>query len=827
MRKIYVVLCLSLLLYNCQKPTEAETSLIHLIPKKSAAILRVPDREGFKNSIQSSKLVSLISNTNLYKEFESYASLFKDFNWSEEFYLAFVALGEDDYDLALITHTTKDFAKDSTFTKKLTSYAYEGTNINSFKRGDKDLHFIHTGGFLIVSTSKLILENSILQANTGRDPIDQSLAKILKTSNTKSPNLFIKGSYYKSLFKKFIDYHKFSDSKTPFSWLAVDLELNTDRTALSGVINYKPDNSQSLALLKNLKPSASDAPRFTPVSALGYTTFSYQDWETYKENLSELRGALLKEFKLPLETFLNLTTAISLVENTDKSSVITRVSEPTEAEIALAPYSKKIETYRELTLFSLSDSLAFKSNFKELLNIPAVNYYCQFDSFFVFTQSIEGLKDLVANYQNGAVLENDQAFKRFKEQMSDASNLEYFSINKNMVSNLNANLSPKVTTGLKELELSNFPYAGIQLTADSDFIYINGSIRETKIARKKSQVTQIASVKLDSELLSAPQMLKNYRTKGQNILVQDVRNTLYQINQNGKIDWKKELDGPIIGRIQQVDIYKNGRLQYAFVTPNHLYLIASNGNEVKQFDKSFDQKITQPLAVFDYDGSRSYRFVITQGQNLTMLDQNAKIVSGFEYTKAPANVINIPQHLRLGTKDYLLFQLENGKLEILDRRGHTRIKLNETFQFSKNQIFEKNGSFLIIEDNGSIASITQSGKISRNTNKGTKNLLFDQTGNLTATLNDNILKINTNELELELGIYAGLKCFRVHNTFYVTLTNLQTNQIFIYDKAGKMLPNFPVYAASPVDLGNSGKSKNLLFTAQGEPDSVLIYQINL
>ena len=48
----------------------------------------------------------------------------------------------------------------------------------------------------------------------------------------------------------------------------------------------------------------------------------------------------------------------------------------------------------------------------------------------------------------------------------------------------------------------------------------------------------------------------NHLTKKKEIVVQDYNNVLYLISSDGKILWKKQLLGPVQGKIKQVDIFK-------------------------------------------------------------------------------------------------------------------------------------------------------------------------------------------------------------------------------------------------------------------------------
>ena len=120
------------------------------------------------------------------------------------------------------------------------------------------------------------------------------------------------------------------------------------------------------------------------------------------------------------------------------------------------------------------------------------------------------------------------------------------------------------------------------------------------------------SVNLEAELLTEPVLVKNHLNNQMDIAVQDINNTLYLISNKGTIFWKKKLKGPVLGKIKQVDLFKNGKFQLAFATPYSIEILDRNGNTVKPFPLKFKDEITQPLSLFDYDNNRKYRFLVTQ-----------------------------------------------------------------------------------------------------------------------------------------------------------------------------------------------------------------------
>src|SRR5690606_2987366 len=279
-------------------------------------------------------------------------------------------------------------------------------------------------------------------------------------------------------------------------------------------------------------------------------------------------------------------------------------------------------------------------------------------------------------------------------------------------------------------------------------------IRKKGKADQSNKVSPLFTVQLDSDLATDPQFVTNHRTRKKEIVVQDRDNDLYLISTEGKVLWKKQLNGKVQGPIEQVDLYKNGRLQLAFTTNNQFLILDRNGDEVKPFTFTYEGGNLNPLAVFDYDHNKKYRFVVTQGEKVFMYDNKGNIVKGFTYTKADSPIIGTPGHIRLKGKDYLIFKLTDGKLKILDRVGKTRVKVENTIGFSDNDIYLFEDTFTTTEKKGILYQIDPKGKLK------TANLNLNQDDGIMATrrtliiMNDNILSIRGKKVSLELGVYT-------------------------------------------------------------------------
>jgi hypothetical protein len=375
------------------------------------------------------------------------------------------------------------------------------------------------------------------------------------------------------------------------------------------------------------------------------------------------------------------------------------------------------------------------------------------------------------------------------------------------------------------LKLNDYQTSGIQFIYDIDFAHVNAVIQKSKTRVYDNSISESSSIKLDADLLNNPQLVTNHVTKEKDIAIQDINNNLYLISNSGKVLWKKQLQGPILGKIEQIDMYKNGRLQLAFATPNRVYVLDRTGKDVSPFPLIFNDAVTQPLSVFDYDNNKKYRLLVTQGRDVFMLDTKGKTVRGFNYKKADSDLIHQPQHIRIGTKDYLLFKTAN-TLYILDRTGKTRLTPKNSFNYSKEPVYLYDGNFATTSSKGEFITIDTKGKTA------TQDLGLNNSHDLVTTsktlvaLSENKLRIKQNTYELDYGNYSEPQIFYLNDKIYVTVTDLQTQKVYLFDSNAKLLSNFPVYGTSQIDMENIDKDNNLEFVTKGESNTILIYQIN-
>lgn len=191
-----------------------------------------------------------------------------------------------------------------------------------------------------------------------------------------------------------------------------------------------------------------------------------------------------------------------------------------------------------------------------------------------------------------------------------------------------------------------------------------------------------------------------------------------------------------------------------------------------------------------------------------MYDAKGKIVKGFTFKAANNTIISQPQHFRIGNKDYITITTEN-KLLILDRVGKTRVTPKTTLSFSSKPIYIYLSKFTTTTNKGDLISIDTKGNVTtQNLNLSSKNNIATTSKTLVYQ-SENKLTIRNKTINLDYGNYADAEIFILNNKIYVSITDLQSQKTYLFDSQAKLLPNFPVYANSKIDLANSDKDKNL------------------
>ena len=437
----------------------------------------------------------------------------------------------------------------------------------------------------------------------------------------------------------------------------------------------------------------------------------------------------------------------------------------------------------------------------------------------VITKSLSQIKKIINSLNINENLGSNEKYLSFKEQKSDSYSFLWIGNNNSINSKIKNDYY---------IESEEYPYRSFSGRVNKDIALLEFNLSKAEIKTSDEDVYTEFFVTFDQEIISDPKWLKNHLNNEFDIAFQDSDNYLNYLSNKGNLNWKKKLSGKIIGDIKQVDIYKNGRQQMMFRTNEKLYLLDRNGNEVKQLSFPINSNFSNiPISIFDYEKNRNYRFLISVDNKINMYDSNGKIVSGFKPPIFESKIINNPVHIRINGKDYIVVQLEDGSLKILDRRGRDRIIVDNKIQYSGNSIYSYLEQFTTTDKLGNLIKIDTKGNlIKENINLSVENFI-DIVDNNIVYLNENRLTIKGIDVELPFSKFSKPKIFIDSKTTLVSITDLTNNEIYLYRDNGKLVKGFPIKGGSVIDIKDSDNDGKLEIISAIDNFSIVSYEINL
>jgi hypothetical protein len=353
-------------------------------------------------------------------------------------------------------------------------------------------------------------------------------------------------------------------------------------------------------------------------------------------------------------------------------------------------------------------------------------------------------------------------------------------------------------------------------------------------------------LKLDAPVMRGPARVINHNDGSSNYMVQDVANTLYLIDDNGAILWKKELSGPVMSDFFQVDFLKNKRLQFLFNTRNYLHLIDRNANYLPGYPMRLPQAAVAGVSVFDYDNTRNYRVMIPS-ENKTVLNYslNRRSVTGWQFKPLPNGIRQPLQFFRLNNKDYIVAIDTTGTIHFFDRQGKPSLKTRQKVQaVTGSSVYAHspagaNAHFLIAGDKGMLYQVMTDGRVNTFspdtlasdfvfayetlTRDHEADLIFFNNGNL-SVFNIASKKVFSTTVQREMN--ASISIFDLkENGRFVGLTDKDNRRLFIINREGEIHPGFPMEGDTPFVMEADKEGRGYIIT--GVEDKIRKYAVVL
>ena len=796
MKKILLIL-FTLSIINCENSYEKKTNLIDLVPTNPLLLIKYESLKDYKSET-------------FYKNFKSVLGFNHDSisnNFIEKpVLISYHNIGKNNLKHVLFTETKNVIKQKNESTED--SINYNGYIIKKLKKNNKLYYFTEKNGVYIESTEKLLIENSLRNSNHISSDVESDFEKLYKSSSSNISLLFSDKLKKYINIRELLDFYNISHIS---DWIQFDVDFNQNQLTLHGLLFKKDSIPRKINKISGIEPTITEIIQIIPNNFIEFERYAYDHTE-YLKNLESTNSIDEIELIKNDSLFYDIFEIGSIVLNKDSISTFS-FNNKNLLNLKIQQNTERSYTYRNNKIYKLSQSLFNPNTLDDFYKSLDKNYLTILNDILILSQNKVAIETMILNFSNNSVINDLSKFKEIFLKIPKKSNyLKVYNLEK-----FSDGLSEKF-----EISKEDFPYWISHLIIDNELIHKTHIVSKTERKIKSSGVNLLFNFKLQSSVHLKPRIVTNYVTKEKELITQDDLNNLYLISNKGELIWKKQLESKVIGEISQIDLYKNGRLQYAFETEKSLMILDKNGKIVKKLNHKKISK--QGLAVFDYDKLNKYRFLIDRDGRVEMLDVDFKTVRGFNKNNIRSQITNLPKHFRIGSKDYLIINTKK-RLYITDRRGDIRVEVPETLKVSSKEIFVNKNSFVTIDKSNNLVRMNLNGEVSIKPLPLDTPYLITASNNILVTMSENILTINENIIELPFGNYTKPKILTGTKQDYVSITDKDQDKIYLFDSQSKLIADFPVFGTSTINFSIDEKKEKII-TSLGESNEILVYSIN-
>ena len=865
---MYKTLCLIILTYtisSCVKKDFNRNTALEAIPSDAALILETTNLSKSLEKISKNNLwTHLAKETSLGNTQKTLLSidstlspLISNFSSINPVFISVHSTGSFSCNWLAISATKNQEQKIKILEMGLNSFGsvkyhpYSSTQIIQINIKEKQFFYTNHKGLLILSPSKILVEDAIRQLKTKNNlNTDSSFQELYKSSNKKEDfNLYLKCKNFDRISHIFLQNPSLLDDFA--SWIHWDIEFLNEGVLLSGLAISYDSLAHELLYFEGNKAQNMKAPEILPKNTAFFCSWSFENFKqyqrkkiislelahqknSYESNLKGLDPILQKEFIDWVDSEISFFVA----ENGNRTSpgITLNLKQSGDVEKYLRINADSIFNYRSESIFKW-ETLKYFAHISNNKNINNLQFACIVKDQLIICEHIEMLKNLINDIKSEKSLIHSIDFQNCIKELNSKSNLTYYLQNPEAskfglkyLKGYSAKFIKKNIDALKPIRAF-----AMQFNLNDKDCYSNAYIHFD--SSEKDEAKNIWTVQLEASVLSKINLLRNHYTKKWEIAVQDELFNFYLISTEGEIIWKRKLEEKILGEIQQIDLYKNKKLQMIFNTKNKVFVVDRKGQDVANYPISLEKPTEHQLSLFDYENNKNYRILVSSGKRHYMYNKFGKKITGWKLTNTLSPTIHPAEHYVIGGKDYIIMPEKNGTLHILNRKGETRIELSEKIEFSQNKIqfipgkTKEDSRMVTIDKNGTQKNILFDGSIDNSLEFSfKKNLQYEFLNGHNIQTEVDFLNVNGPKINFfrtfEEAELLPAKIFDISNSLYLSVTDKKNFKVYLFRETNEMVRDFPLYGKTTgilKDLDNNGK---LNLICSGESGTIFNYAVD-
>ena len=628
----------------------------------------------------------------------------------------------------------------------------------------------------------------------------------------------------------------------------LDINIENDHVSLSGF--SFADSNATLQMIKGVDGAPLGITEVISNSTMILEHFSFQDpyyWRDQQKNTDQLdlksshfdtsvipRDALKfvdNEIGRAIQLMNGKKVPVLIIECTNSEGLIQYLSAIANQIPNQQSHQFFVERYNEHIIQQLPiknlPALLFGGIAKDLTD----GYYSSFRNYVLISPNLPVLKGFLSDILTENTWGQTLSKKKFLGKINKDSPYTIVANGAESWDYLFELMQPKWQNDftISETIFKSFEYLSIQFSSIDEKYFTSIFVERSSPPNKKnSTLIKTNILEFNHQLISKPYLVTDHRNGNQEIIIQDNKKMIYLIDRNFEINWQRPLFLPIVSAINQIDFYKNKKLQYAFVTNDSIYVIDRNGQNVDKFPKYIAPNL-KSLEIIDYDQRKNYRFSITTEQgDAYITDKFGNLLEGWDPYSFEQGIIGSMRHFRIGGTDVYAVVLSNGDFLLLSRRAKIykgfpvklnlrlksdyHVEIGSDFKSSRWTVLSENGTLFQINLRGEIIYKTQLYKPATDTqfslindSKNKKYVIAKVTKNKIIIVNDK------DEIYFERNIPLNdkvlIQFFNNGNQGdYIAINHIDHAYIHLFDLKGNLLPEATFPNTKPIEISDPVKS---------------------
>lgn len=575
--------------------------------------------------------------------------------------------------------------------------SYNGIEIHEFFQDKKSrLSYATVDNVIVISESSFLLEGALRMRNaTHSERFKETNAMLFKLPALQSDegNLYLNATNFETFIQLFLNSNRKNGFDVQGASLA-DIKINESGILLNGFLQNP--GGGVLDLFIDQRPQSIDVDHLVSNRTSVLMHFGISDPVLWFANQKEYLTSRNIKSVDSLESSLNqLSVDISSVrksignqfafcylQSTQDVVTILKLNESGNEVSVFDELSSKIAAEKKDTLYienysGYSIKLIDHKNFVRQLLYPFGNnsdqsFFVQIEDVLLISENVELLKAFIDDIDNENTWGKSVEWNRYLSNALQESNINLFFDGRLTSVLLKEQVNDHWKAFVDSTRLVSMDKGSLQLSHLESNFYLNALLQfgNDVISRPAKSIASLTS-DFGASVVSSIQPVKSHLSKEIELVLQDSLNNFCLLSKDLKLLWKLNVGQRIRGEVSQIDFFANGKFQYFFATENTIHIVDRLGRYVDGFPKQINSaKDIRFSTVVDYDRSKRYRYMLTDGKGNTYLtDKDGGLLEGWNPLSLNSAFLFIGNHHRVLGKDYFIAFLQNGSAQLLNRRG--------------------------------------------------------------------------------------------------------------------------------------------------------------